>query len=221
LTKDSFRSRKNGRIQCVIYDCDGVLFDSLEANRRFYNDLCCAVRQTPLLEEELRYAHVHTTREAIKFFFRGDSELEGKAVEYARRFDPGAYVSHLIMEPNLLPTLAALGEKKIFRAVNTNRTASMKAIIENFHLEPFFDLVTTARDVKNPKPHPESVERILQTFALDKTEVVFIGDSEIDQQAAEGAGVKFIAYKNRGLRADNYIEDHREILPVIDSSDGR
>ena len=31
-------------IRCVIYDCDGVLFDSFEANTRLYNDLCLAVR---------------------------------------------------------------------------------------------------------------------------------------------------------------------------------
>ncbi len=207
---------KNGRIRCVIYDCDGVLFDSLEANRRFYNDLCCAVRGVPLSEEELRYGHIHTTREAIQFFFRGDLELVRKAVEHARRFDPGGYVSYLTMEPHLLPTLQALGERGIFRAINTNRTASMLAIIKNFHLEPLFDLVTTARDVKHPKPHPESVERILQTFGLRKTEVVFVGDSEIDQEAARSAGVRFIAYKNQRLRADAHIEDHREILAVID-----
>ena len=26
-------------IECVIYDCDGVLFDSLDANRRLYNTI--------------------------------------------------------------------------------------------------------------------------------------------------------------------------------------
>lgn len=207
--------RQAGEIRCVIYDCDGVLFDSLEANRRYYNDLCCAVRGIPLSDEELQYAHIHTTREAIQLFFRNDAELERRAMNHARQFDPGAYVSYLTMEPHLLPTLGALGEKGIFRAINTNRTASMKAIIESFHLEAFFDLVTTAHDVKYPKPHPESVERILKTFGLGKTEAVFVGDSEVDQNTARSAGVRFIAYKNRELRADEYIEDHREILPIV------
>ncbi len=91
----------------------------------------------------------------------------------------------------------------------------MKAIIDSFRLEPFFELVTTARDVKHPKPHPESVERILTTLGLDKKEALFVGDSEIDQKSAQSAGVRFIAYKNPGLCADEHIEDHREILGIV------
>ncbi len=40
------------KIRCVIYDCDGVLFDSLEANTKLYNDLCALVGRVPLREEE-------------------------------------------------------------------------------------------------------------------------------------------------------------------------
>ncbi len=215
MAEKSGPSGGNGRIRCVIYDCDGVLFDSLEANRRFYNDLCCAVRGIPLSDEELRYGHIHTTREAIRYFFGNNLEWERRALEHARQFDPGEYVAYLVMEPHLLPTLRALGEKGVFRAINTNRTLSMKAIIDNFHLGPFFELVTTARDVTHPKPHPESVQKIVSTLGVDTPETLFVGDSEIDQKTAQSAGVRFIAYKNPELQADAYIEDHREILKII------
>ena len=36
------------KINCVIYDCDGVLFDSIEANMRLYNDLCAELGREPL-----------------------------------------------------------------------------------------------------------------------------------------------------------------------------
>ena len=41
----------------------------------------------------------------------------------------------------------------------------MEYIMEKFDLNRYFDMVVTAlpKDVKNPKPHPESVEKILNT----------------------------------------------------------
>ncbi len=68
------------KIQCVIYDCDGVLFDSIEANMKLYNDLCSAVRRPPLKEEEIKYVHTHTVYEAIHFIFGQEDELERRAL---------------------------------------------------------------------------------------------------------------------------------------------
>lgn len=153
-------AKRTGKIRCVIYDCDGVLFDSLETNRRLYNDVCASVGRLPLTEEELRYAHIHTVNEAIHFLFRMDPDMKSKALQHLRQVDPREYAPYLKTEPHLRQTLKALGERGIFRAINTNRSTSMKAIMERFNLGPFFDLVITALDVKNPKPHPESIEKI-------------------------------------------------------------
>ena len=65
------------------------------------------------------------------------------------------------MEPHLLEALSQLKERGILRAVNTNRTTSMPYIMEDFKLQPYFEMVVTALDVKNPKPHPEFGEKIL------------------------------------------------------------
>jgi phosphoglycolate phosphatase-like HAD superfamily hydrolase len=79
-------------------------------------------------------------------------------------------------------------------------------------------MVVTALDVKNPKPHPESVEKIISSFNLNREEVVLIGDSEVDQQTAASSGIKFIAYKNREIPNDAFIEDHLDLLNLISNS---
>ena len=203
------------KIRCVIYDCDGVLFDSLEVNRRFYNHFRTTLGRPPLTEDELRYAHTHTVHEAIHFLFRNDPNLEEKALGLLSRVDSQETIAHLKMEPNLLPALNRLKERGVHRAVSTNRSTNMKSILERFGLELYFDLVITARDVQNPKPHPESIQRILQTLGLKREEAVFIGDSEIDRQTAASAGVGFIAYKNKEITADAFIDDHLAILNFI------
>lgn len=205
------------KIRCVIYDCDGVLFDSLEANTRLYNDLCARVGRGPLREEEMRYVHTHTVFEAIHFIFGKENEMEKKALEMLKlqQIDLRKYIVYLKMEPHLLQALEKLKENRILRAINTNRTTSMKYIMEKFDLWQYFDTVVTALDVKNPKPHPESIEKILHEFHLKKEEAVFIGDSDVDQQTAKSSGIKFIAYKNKEIGNDAYIEDHLDVIKLL------
>ena len=203
------------KFRCVIYDCDGVLFDSFAVNRRFYNHICASVGRPPLTEQELRYVHIHTVYEALHFLFGNDPALERKALDRLPAVDPQEFIPYLKMEPNLLPALQILKAAGIFRAINTNRSTSMKYIMERFDLWPHFDLVITALDVKNPKPHPESIEKILEIFHVEKNETVFLGDSEIDKQTADSAGVKFIAYKNREIANDAFIDDHLALLNFL------
>jgi HAD superfamily hydrolase (TIGR01509 family) len=203
------------KMRCVIYDCDGVLFDSLEANSRLYNDLCALGGRAPLKEEEIKYVHIHTVYEAVHFIFGKDEGSEKKAFEILKQVDFREYIVYLKMEPHLFQTLGTLKENGILRVVNTNRTTSMPHVMDRFDLWPFFDMVVTALDVKNPKPHPESIEKILGAFNLKREEAVFVGDSEVDQQAAKSAGIKFVAYKNREIPSDAFIEDHLELLNFI------
>ena len=205
----------NRMIRCVIYDCDGVLFDSFEANTKLYNDLCTMVGRGLLRKEEMEYVHTHTVYEAIHFIFGKGNELEKKALEALKQVDLRKYILYLKMEPHLFQALKGLKENGILRAINTNRTTSMKHIMDRFDLWPFFDMVVTALDVKHPKPHPESIEKILQNFNFKKEEVVFIGDSEVDQQTARSSGVPFIAYKNGAIEADFHIDDHLDVLNFL------
>jgi phosphoglycolate phosphatase len=204
------------KVRCVIYDCDGVLFDSLEANRRLYNDLCASLGRLPLKREEVGYIHSHTVYEAIHFLFGGADGLEEKALELLKQVDLRRYIEYLKMEPHLIETLEILKEKEMIRAISTNRTTSMPYIMERFGLRPYFDMVVTALDVKHPKPHPESIEKIVEAFKLKREEVVFIGDSKVDEQTAKSSGVKFIAYKNREIESDAVIESHLDLFNLIE-----
>jgi len=208
-------SPPEAKIRCVIYDCDGVLFDSLEANGKLYEDVCVSLGRSPLSEEELRYVHCHTVFEALRFISKDDPVLEEKAKAILKQTDLRKYVRYLKLEPHLHETLDQLKERGLLRVINTNRTTSMKYIMEDFHLGPHFDMVVTALDVQNPKPHPESVEKILNTFRLGKEEAVFVGDSDVDQKAAESSGVRFIAYKNKNLSNAIHIEDHLDLLDLL------
>ena len=119
--------KEKWKLKCVIYDCDGVLFDSFEANTRLYNDLCALVGRGSLRQEEMEYVHTHTVFEAIRFIFGEENDWEKKALEILKQkqVDLKNYVEYLKMEPHLLQVLEELKEKGILRVINTNRTTSM------------------------------------------------------------------------------------------------
>ena len=207
-------------VTCVIYDCDGVLFDSLEANRQLYNRIALSMGRVPLTEEELRYCHMNTMTDSIHCLFKEDRELEAKAVSFLKeQIDFKDFIPYLIMEPHLLETLTALREKRIMTAISTNRTTSMPYIMEKFRLQPYFDVVVTALDVTRPKPDPESVVRILDRLHGRAEETLYVGDSEIDLGTARSSGVRFAAYKNRAISTGIFIDDHCQILRFLSNGE--
>ncbi|MCS7281003.1 MAG: HAD family hydrolase [Desulfobacterota bacterium] len=200
-------------LQCVIYDCDGVMFDSLEANRRLYNHIAKSLGREELSDYELQYCHTHTVQESLKFLFRDQPQEYEKAYHFLKNnVNLSDFVTYLRMEPNLLETLSILKRKCVKTAVCTNRTTTMKHIMDRYDLWPYFDIVVTALDVKNPKPNPESVMKILAELKVEKEKTVFVGDSEIDRMTAYESGVRFISYKNPNLAADAVIEDHLDLI---------
>jgi phosphoglycolate phosphatase-like HAD superfamily hydrolase len=92
----------------------------------------------------------------------------------------------------------------------------MEMLLDVFGLASYFTCVMTASKVQNPKPHPESLLKVLAHYGLSPAEALFVGDSDVDRQAAKAAGVPFVAYKT-DLRALARISRHQEILGLLDN----
>jgi HAD superfamily hydrolase (TIGR01509 family) len=199
----------------IIFDCDGVLFDSKEANIAFYNQILSQFNLPPLTIAEVEYVHVSTAEEALRYLLARRDPHDAEAVlAHRSRIDYTPFIRLMQMEPNLRELLSAL-PRRIKRAVSTNRSYTIGDVLRIHGLEGEFDLVVSALDVKNPKPDPESALKILHHFAIASSEALFVGDSTTDQQAAQGAQVPFIAYKNRSLKADYYIDNLLAIKEIV------
>ena len=199
----------------IIFDCDGVLFDSKDANVAFYNRILSQFDLPPMTQEEVEYVHVSTAEGALRYLLtERDPQLMDKVLNHRPRIDYTPFIHLMHMEPNLKELLSSL-PSHIKRAISTNRSYTIGDVLRIHGLEGEFHLVISALDVKNPKPHPESILTILQHFAFSPSEALFIGDSEVDQEAAQGAGVPFIAYKNNSLQAAYYIDDLLDVKEII------
>jgi len=205
--------------KAVIYDCDGVMFDSFEANFVFYSKVVERFGMPPLDRsdtETMRLLHTYSSRDVLATLFNGDPRGEA-ALSFAATIDYRELVPFMRIEEGLRETLAAL-HGKFDLAVCTNRSNSMEMLLEDFDLAGYFGFVMTAAKVSNPKPHPEPLLKILEHYGIGPDQAVFVGDSELDRRSAASAGVPFIAYKS-DLASFARIERHEELLKII--GDGR
>lgn len=197
--------RLEGKIKGIIFDCDGVLFDSREVNVRYYNLARKMYNLPPLSREEEDYVHMHSVYESFKRIL--PEKLWPEIEEIRKKIDYSTLYPYLKLEKGLFDLLLCLQKKDIKRAINTNRTDTMLPILEVFKLRHFFHPVVTANLLSRTKPHPESVFYILEKWRLSAKEVAYIGDSVLDEECARRAGVHFWSYKNPCLKAEMFIPD--------------
>lgn len=204
----------------LILDCDGVMFDSKEANRAFYEAILAKLSLPPLGDEELEYVHASTALQALTFLLgrRGmhldPQEVKRLLQDLSISYDP--FIDFMKPMPHLKELLEGL-PRGIKKAVCTNRTTTIHPLLERFGLRGYFDLVVSASDVKRPKPFPDSLLKITETFSVTPTNCLYVGDTVHDQEAALAISMPFVAYRNPRLRADYYVEDLLEVLEIIRS----
>ncbi len=204
---------KINKEKVIIFDCDGVMFDSRQSNRNYYNSILTHFGLPPMTENQMEYSHMSTADEAVDLLFK-DSDLLDEAHEYKSRLDYSPFIKDMIIEPGLKDLLVEL-KPEFGLAVATNRSNTIEEVLRQNSIHDFFDIVVSSLDVTRPKPDPESVIKILDFFNINPHKTFYIGDSLIDQQTARAAGVVFIAYKNRGLDADHHVNSMMDILEVV------
>lgn len=200
----------------LVFDCDGVLFDSREANRAYYEEICRALGRPPLTQEELHYVHMHTAEESVRYLFRELPEKLEAALAYQKNLPYEKFLPYMRMEPGLKEFLE-WARKRFLLAISTNRTTTMGRLLEIYGLEKYFDLVMTALKSPRPKPHPQALTVILEHFRVSPRETLYIGDSEVDLRLCRSVGVPLVAYRNPQLPADFHVSSYPELRALLSS----
>ncbi|MCG2747826.1 MAG: HAD family hydrolase [Desulfobulbaceae bacterium] len=192
------------------------MFDSKNANKMYYNTILAALGHPPMNDEELEYVHIHNVMDSVRHILRHYPDDIDKAERYRADLDYQPFLQYMNMEPDLIEFLDYL-TPGYERAISTNRTTTMRGILDIFGLSPYFGMVVTAFDVKRPKPYPDALHAILSHFSLAVDQAIYIGDSIIDREHANSVGMKMIAFKNPDLDAEYHVQSFMEItrLPMF------
>ncbi len=198
----------------IIFDCDGVLFNSLEANRAFYNLIATRAGRAPLSPDEMAFCHMHTAFDSINFLFRDYPDLMQRAFEIYDDLDYADFLPFMTVEPGMVETVKWLRENRL-TAISTNRSTTMPRLIELYNLDTLFDEIVCALDVKMPKPNPEGIELILDRLGCNRNDAVYVGDSKVDEDTAKNASIPLIAYKNRDLDTPFHADSFDDVARLL------
>ena len=202
------------RVRIVIYDLDGVLVDSFQANLAYYNRLLRHFDLPPVGPEHYQLIQTGTSQEVIAALFPPGA-LADQARAYEQQLDNTEIIPLIALEPAVRPSLQALRRRGYRTAIATNRGKSLPLVLAHHHLTPLFDLTVGSRQVQAPKPDPRYLQIILEAFDLQPQEALYVGDAPVDARLAAAVGVPFLAYKNPHLPAWGHLQSHGQLLDLL------
>jgi phosphoglycolate phosphatase len=183
-------------LELVIFDADGVLFDSTESNTAYYNEIFRRIGEPPMSPAEEHAGVFMSAPQVFQLRAAGDVDRIARMREIARTMDAEPFFNLLRPYPDLRSFLRQM--KRAYRiGLATNRSATIPAIIEYLGLDGIFDAVASVRDKVRPKPAPDIIELCLARAAVQPARAVYVGDSDTDRLAAEAARTNFIGVGQR------------------------
>jgi len=202
-----------GRVQAVIYDCDGVLVDSVESNKAYYNHILGRFGLPEVAESQMDLVLTGTGRGVVEALFEG-SPFAQAAREFQLQLPADIFLDLAKPEPHVHAVLRQVRAARR-TAVATNRGKSLVPLLEMLGMRDLFDVLVSSNDVTRNKPDPECLLIILKRFGLAPDEVLYVGDSDVDRETAARAGAAFAAYRNVSLKADLHLTAHTDLLKTL------
>lgn len=183
-------------LELVIFDADGVLFDSTESNTAYYNAIFKAIGEPPMDLAEERAGVFMSAPQVFTLRAGNDVDRIARMREASRTMDLTTFFNLLRPHPGLRDFLLEL--KRNHRiGLATNRSATIPAVVDYLGLTGVFDAIASARDPVRPKPAPDMLQLCLERANVKAEDAVYVGDSDTDRIAALSAGVHFIGLGER------------------------
>ena len=178
------------KYKVLLFDLDGTLCDTDEM---IVQTMWAIYKKyKPLKErtrEELYYFSGPPIRDTLAREF---PDQDGdKMYEVFKRVSKDFYKGYVFPYPNEQEVLKALKKKGYILGVVTNKGLPLTIYsLQICHIDDLFDVIISADDVNIPKPNPSGINKALEKLGiLNKKEVLYLGDNDIDYETAFNAGV--------------------------------
>ena len=182
-------------LRAVIFDFDYTLGDTTDGIVAAFNYAFTHMGQAPHKTDEIKATVGRTLHDAYRIL-TGDS-APAAADTFYDLFQTAAKET-LVPSASLYPD--TLGVLDFFRRrgcrlgiVSTKHRHQIVDIFDKFGITGVFGVIVGAEDVKEYKPAPEGLLLALSRLGTSREDALYVGDSFIDGQTAQNAGVPFAA----------------------------
>lgn len=182
-------------IKAAIIDLDGTMLDTAGDFHVAVNRMRDELGLTPLSQETIVNFVGKGTENLIRRVLAVDYAEDEAAIHFPQALQ--AYTEHYLaingdyasLYPGVLEGLQAMREKGLRLACVTNKPVSFTLpLLAKKGLRDFFEVVYGGDSFPKKKPDPMPLLQVCRDFGLEPAQVVAIGDSSNDAQAARAAG---------------------------------
>lgn len=216
-------------IRAVIFDLDGTLLDTAPDFVVVLNQLL-EENQRPSLPADLIRASVSNGARALVSLGFGIDDQDPHFERLRLRLLE-LYTLHIAVHTQLFPGISellhTLERHNIAWGIATNKpSAYTHQLLSALQIEPSPKSIICPEDVKERKPHPESMFLACEQLGCEPHEIIFIGDHKRDIDCGKGAGTITIAAAYGYIEAEDdinhwqadYRVDHaNQIWPIIEN----
>lgn len=189
------------RYRAVILDMDGTLIDSNDAHVRAWVEALRA-NGREVTEKDIRPWIGMGGDNLLPAAVKIDKESkEGKKISEERgEIYKSRFLPHLKPFPEVRPLLERMKKDglKLIVATSSPEDEVGKAV-EIVGVGDLLEDVTSASDAGKSKPDPDVVKAALDRLKLQAGDVVMLGDTPYDIQAAGKIGIDVIAFRSGGF----------------------
>ena len=184
-------------IKLVIFDLDGVLYESKEFHFDALNIALEEVDKKFIIskEEHLNIYDGLSTKKKLELLTinKGlDSNLYNQ-IWFKKQEITNSLLEKISPDENLIMYLSTLKKANIKLVCCSNSISqTVKTVLKNLGIIDFFDSVYSNEDVKNAKPHPEMYWAAMIKFSIKPNETVIVEDSPVGRLGAKMSGCNTI-----------------------------
>jgi phosphoglycolate phosphatase/pyrophosphatase PpaX len=202
-------------IKAVLFDFNGVIMDDLEAVARANCDIIQLLGGKKV-KPSTWFKEIN--QEWQIFFMNNGVRKEdiSRVLPLMKDYYP-KYEEYIKLREGVEDVLRTLSSRKIKAGIlSGNEKQGIVNNLRKHNIEGYFSFVISGGDVKNPKPHPEGLEKAILFFKIKPTELLYVDDMPTIFNEAKRLGIRTIGFKSKISGdlsgADVVIEDMRDVL---------
>ena len=206
-------------IKALVFDIDGVLIDSFDANLKFFQDLLSKTGYKPPTKKEYSPIFHLSMLDVIRICTKSSDEKEIKRVWEMGRSRKVKYPIFLLKTTkDLEKTIIELSGKYLLGIVTNRVKEGIYKIPVLSRLKKYFQITVAYQDTKNHKPHPDPLLLACKKLGVNPDEAVYVGDAQSDIIAGKAAGMKVIFFsKDSNKGADATTSQFQKLPKLVES----